>query len=225
MRRATTAGRFSRAPGGISMTDLDWSRLYLQRREVAREFGGIWSLPLAKRYHIVLAELPAPRSVLDLGAGDRSLQRRVSALWPEAEYKSCDIDPSADHDFAGIDEVRGTYDLICVLEMIEHVPLDEAGRILEQCHGLLGDGGMIALTTPNVYYPPAFLRDATHRTPFCYDELGGLLQLCGFEVTHVYRLHQDALFKKLAKRYLFYPLYRLLGLDFAHGVMVVARKR
>jgi hypothetical protein len=86
-------------------------------------------------------------------------------------------------------------------------------------------GGAIALTTPNVYYPPAFLRDATHRTPFCYDELGGLLQLSGFEVTHVYRLHQDALIKRFAKRYLFYPLYRLLGIDFAHGIMVVAQKR
>ena len=207
------------------MTDLDWSTLYLQRREVARKFGGIWSLPLAKRYHAVLAKLPAPRAVLDLGAGDRSLKSRLSALWPQVEYRSCDIDPSGEHDFAGIDEVVGTYDLICVLEMIEHVSLDEAGRILERCHQLVEEGGMIALTTPNVYYPPAFLRDATHRTPFCYDELGGLLQLCGFEVTHVYRLHQDALAKKLAKRYVFYPLYRLLGIDFAHGIMVVAQKR
>ncbi len=207
------------------MTDLDWSRLYRQRREVARRFGGIWSLPLAKRYHTVLAKLPAPRSVLDLGAGDRSLRSRLSVLWPEAEYRSCDVDASGEHDFLGIDEVQGTYDLICALEMIEHVPLDEAGRILERCHGLVEAGGMIALTTPNVYYPPAFLRDATHRTAFCYDELGGLLQLCGFEVTHVYRLHHDALIKRLAKRYLFYPLYRLLGVDFAHGIMVVARKR
>jgi hypothetical protein len=48
------------------MTDLDWGRLYLPRREVARRFGGIWSLPLVKRYHTVLAGLSAPHSVLDL---------------------------------------------------------------------------------------------------------------------------------------------------------------
>jgi hypothetical protein len=122
------------------MTNLDWSRLYGQRREVARKFGVIWSLPVAKRYHTVLAKLPAPRAVLDVGAGDRSLQKRLSAMWPQVEYRSCDIDSSAEHDFAGIDEVRGMYDLICVLEMIEHVPLDEAGRILERCHGLLEGG-------------------------------------------------------------------------------------
>jgi hypothetical protein len=204
---------------------LDWSKLFTQRQAVAKTFGSIWSLPVARRYYNVLAELGKPQSILELGAGDRGLAERMKSFWGSFDYRSCDIDDTGDHDFSHIDDVQGRYDLICALEMIEHVTLEDAHHILLRCHALLHSGATIALTTPNVFYPPAFLRDATHVTPFCYDELGGLLQLCGFEVTRICRLHHDSVLKKFAKRYLFYPFFRLLGVDFAHQIMVVARKR
>ncbi|MBF68304.1 MAG: hypothetical protein CMQ29_11490 [Gammaproteobacteria bacterium] len=162
--------------------------------------------------------------MLEVGAGTRTLQQRLQDWWGDVSYMSCDVDTSQHHDFYSIDDVTGSYDLVIGLEVIEHMSLDLAKHAVKRAWDLLDPGGQIALTTPNTYYPPAFLRDATHLTPFCYDELGGLLRLGGFEVTGVYRLHHDSLLKKLLKRILFYPLYRMVGIDYAHQIMVVGRK-
>ena len=204
----------------------DWSDLYQQRKVIARRYSaGVWSVPVERRYHNVLERLGGKGvRVLEVGAGTRALQQRLQDWWGDVSYMSCDVDTSQHHDFYSIDDVTGSYDLVIGLEVIEHMSLDVAKHVVKRAWDLLVPGGQIALTTPNTYYPPAFLRDATHLTPFCYDELGGLLRLGGFEVTGVYRLHHDSLLKKLLKRILFYPLYRMVGIDYAHQIMVVGRK-
>jgi len=207
------------------MAELDWSTLYAARRDIAKRFGDIWSLPLARRYYNVLSELGGEGTrLLEIGAGDRALREKMRGYWADYVYSSCDIDSQGAHDFSHIDEVTGQYDVICGFEIIEHVTLGDAQKLLACCAALSPQGGRIALTTPNIFYPPGFLRDATHITPFCYDELGGLLEVVGYRVTAIYRLHHDSLIKKVMKRWLFYPLFRLLGIDFAHQIMIVAER-
>lgn len=192
---------------------------------IASRFGDIWKIPIARRYYDVLRKLGGESvTVLEIGAGDRRLKKKMAGYWGEFDYRSCDIDTRHEHDFSEIDSVTGEFDLICAFEMIEHLTLEEARHLLGKCFALNVPGGQIALTTPNIYYPPDFLRDATHRTPFCYDELGGLLQLCGYETTAIYRLYHDSVIKKFIKRVLMYPIFRVLGIDFAHQIMVVAKK-
>jgi hypothetical protein len=207
------------------VSQIDWSKLFAQRKLIARKFGEIWDVPIARRYHNVLSELGAENiCLLEIGAGDRGLKAKMAKSWGQFEYKSCDVDSSYEHDFDNIENVTGEYDLICAMELIEHVSLEEATKILSRCFELAVPGGIVALTTPNTYYPPGYLRDATHRTAFCYDELGGLLQYCGFETTEIYRLYHDSLFKKFIKRVVMYPVFRVIGIDFAHQIMVVGRK-
>ena len=204
---------------------IDWQQLYKHRKAAEKTFGAIWDVPIKKRYHTVLADEGGPGvSLLEVGAGDRALSTTMQKYWGKFEYKSCDIDPSFDHDFSHSREIEGEYDLIAIFEMIEHVSLEDAAELLTDCFEHLTHGGSIVLTTPNTFYPPAYLRDATHITPFCYDELAGVLSLCGFEIKAIYRLHHDAVLKKFLKRVVFYPLYRLLGIDFAHQIAVVATK-
>lgn len=207
------------------MGNINWSELFEQRKVVARRFGKIWQIPIARRYYDVLRKLGYESvTVLEIGAGDRGLKNKMMKYWGEFDYKSCDIDQRHGHDYNHIRDVTGEFELICAFEMIEHVNLEEAHHLLSRCYELTRPGGRIALTTPNIYYPPGFLRDATHRTPFCYDELGGLLQLCGYETTAIYRLYHDSILKKFIKRFLMYPVFRVLGIDFAHQVMVVGEK-
>lgn len=207
------------------MTGVDWGELFSARKSIRTRFGEIWDLPVARRYHTVLSRLGRGGiAMLEVGAGSRSLKDKMHGVWGEFDYRSCDIDPGGNHDFAHIDEVEGSYDLICALEIIEHLELAEARHLLETCFKHTSPGGTIALTTPNIYYPPDFLRDATHKTPFCYDELGGLLAVAGYEVKAIYRLYHDALLKKLVRRILLYPVFRAIGIDFARQVMVVAER-
>lgn len=214
-----------RFPGDGFFTKMNWQQLYQERRNIAARFGDIWSLPLATRYHRVVAgEGSAGTSVLEVGAGDRSFQNKLRGYWGELSYVSCDIDATHSHEFSSIDEVTGRYDLVCGFEVIEHLTLDEASHMVARMFEVTKAGGRIALTTPNIYYPPAYLRDVTHITPFCYDELGALLQIAGFRVKSIHRLYHDSILKKLVRRYLFYPVFRVLGIDFARQIIVVAEK-
>ena len=204
---------------------IDWQLLFEQRKAAEKRFGSIWDLPIKKRYHVVLAELGKTGvQMLEIGAGDRALAGTMERYWQSFEYKSCDIDPTYSHDFASSRDIEGQYDLMAGFEVIEHVTLQDAADLLRDCFKPIKPGGKIMLTTPNTYYPPGFLRDATHITPFCYDELAGLLAVCVFKPTAIYRLYHDSLIKKFIKRFLFYPVFRVIGIDFAHQIAVVAEK-
>lgn len=159
-----------------------------------------------------------------MGAGDRGLYRRLQEWWPNTNYKSFDIDPGTKHDFHHLEEINGSYDIICMFEVIEHVRPEIAVEILKKCFQVMAPGGQIFITTPNTYYPPAYLRDATHVTPWCYDELGAITTITGFHVKTIYRLYHDSIFGKLIHRIIFYTIHRLLGIDFSKQIILVASK-
>ena len=80
------------------------------------------------------------------------------------------------------------------------------------------------LSTPNTFYPPAYLRDATHRTPLCYDELAGLVTAAGLEVTRVARVYHDPVHRRFLRQYCLGWLFRLIGIDYARQIVLVAHK-
>jgi len=194
---------------------------------IAARFGDIWALPIRRRYSHVLLELGrCGERVLHIGAGDCHLAGVLGEAWGDVSYASCDIDTDGGHDFHALEDIPddGTFDLIFGFEVIEHMTLEAAGAAIAESCRLLQPGGTLVLSTPNIFYPPGFLRDATHLTPFCYDELGALATLGGLEVESIYRLYHDSLVKKLLRRVVFYPVFLLLGIDFARQILLVARR-
>ena len=66
---------------------IDWQELYLERKSVADQFGKIWSLPVASRYHRVVAGLGnAKTRLLEVGAGDRSFENKMAGYWGGCDY-------------------------------------------------------------------------------------------------------------------------------------------
>lgn len=148
------------------MPDIEWSQLYKNRQAVADRYRSIWQVPLKKRYSNVLFDLSTkPQAVLEFGAGARKLEDKVKKRWPGCEYASFDIDESRFHDFYKLEAVSGEYDIVCMFEVIEHVRPELAVEMLSKSFEVLNSGGLLVVTTPNIFYPPAFLRDATHITP------------------------------------------------------------
>lgn len=204
---------------------ISWSGLYEHRRAAAARFGKIFALPIAKRVREVLLDhIANDNHVLEVGAGSRDMQRTLQQHGRRVRYESIDIDPNGEHEYASLEEIERTYDVIFALEVVEHLTLEEIKPWLVRLHELLRANGTLLLSTPNTYYPPAYLRDATHRTPLCYDELAGLCTAAGFEVTRIVRIYHDPLHRKLLRRYLFGWLFRLIGIDFARQIMLVARR-
>jgi hypothetical protein len=204
---------------------ISWSQLYRHRRAAAARFGKIFELPLRKRVRDVLLEhVRDAATVLEIGAGDRSMGTFLLYRVPEISYQSMDIDPEGQHDYRTLESIAQSFDVIYALEVIEHLSLDEIRSWLRCIRGLLTERGAFVLSTPNTFYPPAYLRDATHRTPLCYDELAGLLTAAGFEVESVVRIYNDPVSRMILRRFLFGWLFRLIGIDFARQIVVVARR-
>jgi SAM-dependent methyltransferase len=203
-------------------TDASWSRLNDARRAVRARWSSIWSLPVIGRStrHAASRIRPGDR-VLDVGASEGRFGRRL----PEGViYKTLDPDPGVRVDYRSLDEIpAAAFDVVACFETLEHLALPEACALLTGAARVLKPGGRLFLSTPNVHHPWAYLRSATHRTPFCYDELGGLIEISGFTLDGIFRCHRDSLLKGIARR-IAYPLYRLLGVDYAKSILAVAHR-
>jgi SAM-dependent methyltransferase len=202
-----------------------WSEQFRRRKEIAARFGGIFDLPIRRRVREVLVEQLAPdASVLEIGAGDRSMAETLRRARPGLRYESLDIDPHGQHEYRDLSEVRSQYDCVVALEVIEHLALEEIAPWLAGLREVIRPGGKLVLSTPNTYFPMAYLRDVTHRTPLCYDELGGLVEGAGLHVERIVRIYHDPVHRKLLRRYLFGWLFRMISLDYARQIVLVARR-
>jgi hypothetical protein len=110
-----------------------WSEQYRRRKEIAARFGGICQLPTRRRgREVLLEQVPAASTVLEIGAGDRSMGEMLRRTRPNVRYESLDIDPQVRHEYRDLDEVRTLYDCVFALEVIEHLPVEAIGPWLGQ---------------------------------------------------------------------------------------------
>ena len=204
---------------------ISWSRLSTFRDQIHRRYPEVWDLKLLrKRFPLILDHVRDGEKVLDVGASNRNLEGRLKARLPGVVYRSMDIDTEQHHDFYSMEEVEGSYDVIFLFEVIEHLELVEALRLLRRIHSLLSPGGRLLMSTPNIFNPGRFWRDATHRVAYCYDELGGLLLGLGFQVKEICRTYNDPFLRYFFRVHVMGPLHRYLGVDFAKTILIVAER-
>jgi SAM-dependent methyltransferase len=206
--------------------ETSWSKLFEYRDRIHQLYPDIWDLKiLRKRFPLMVKMMKDSEKVLDIGASNRNLQERLKRHFPHLVYKSMDIDREQFHDFYSIEEIKESFDVVFLFEVIEHLGLEEGVRLLEKIYGLLNERGRLMMTTPNVFNPSRFWRDATHKVAYCYDELGGLLLSRGFRIKGMYRTYSDALHRYLFRLYVMAPLHHYLGIDFAKSILIIAEKK
>jgi len=204
---------------------LSWSKLYEFRNRIHQGYPEVWDLNiLRKRFPLILGILRDGERVLDIGASSRDLERRLKHHYPNLVYKSMDVDKEGPHDFYNLEEIQELFDVIFLFEVIEHLELEEGMNVLKRIYELLKEGGRVIITTPNVFNPTRFWRDATHKVAYCYDELGGILLANQFQVKAIYRTYNDAFLHYIFRVYLMAPLHRYFGIDFAKSILVLAEK-
>ena len=206
--------------------EVSWSKLFQHRDKIHQRYRAIWDLKLLrKRFPLILETIRDSEKVLDIGASSRGLEDRLRSHYPNVIYKSMDVDQERPHDFYSLEEIRESFDVVLLFEVIEHLELEEGAKLLKGIYELLNTGGRLILTTPNIFNPGRFWRDATHRVAYCYDELGGILLAQGFHIKSMYRTYNDVFHRYLLRVYVMAPLHRYLGIDFAKSILVVAEKK
>lgn len=206
--------------------EISWSKLFEYREQIHQMYRDIWDIKiLRKRFPLMVRTIEDGEKILDIGASNRNLEERLKRHFPSLIYKSMDIDREQFHDFYSMEEIRETFDVVFLFEVIEHLELGEGVRLLKRSYDLLNEGGRLILTTPNVFNPNRFWRDATHRVAYCYDELGGLLLARGFSIAAMYRTYNDVFHRYFFRIYVMAPVHRYLGIDFAKSILIVAEKK
>jgi SAM-dependent methyltransferase len=205
---------------------VSWSKLFEYRGQIHVRYPEIWDLTiLRKRFPLMVKTIQDSEKVLDIGASNRNLQERLKRRFPKLIYKSMDIDREQFHDFYSLEDVQESFDVVFLFEVIEHLDLEEGIQLIAKIHDLLNEGGRLILTTPNVFNPSRFWRDATHKVAYCYDELGGFLLAHGFQIKAMYRTYNDVFHRYLFRVYAMSALHRYLGIDFAKSILIVAEKK
>jgi len=206
-------------------TVLEWSKIFEFRELIHKRYKDVWHIPLIKRRSVLFKRfLRDGMSVLDVGAGFRSAEKEIKKLWINIDYKSMDIDKSIYHDYYDLSDIKEDFDAILLFEVIEHLSLEDGINLLKKLHRLTKKNGFIIVSTPNIFNPSRFMRDATHKTFYAYDELSGILNLSGYQIEEIYRSYNDAFHRYFFKVFITGFLFKTFGIDYAYSIFIVARK-
>lgn len=97
--------------------------------------------------------------ILDVGAGDGALIRKLQAIFPDAIFEACDYHlhyfrvegvkiRQVDLNKETLPYGDGMFDVVVCSEVVEHV--ENYRCVLREIHRVLAPGGIAVLTTPNV---------------------------------------------------------------------------
>ena len=157
------------------------------------------------RHHGHLDTTKGPRSVLEIGYArgglldylDGDFKRSAVDVHPRdvgPDITFIQHDCNEPLDFAA----DGAYNVVFAGEIIEHIHDDR--RFLKQIHRILAPGGVVALTTPNLFFlvnrmvmpfgrMPYFAYEEYHYHFYSRSTLSRLARECGFDVRRVTSSH------------------------------------
>jgi len=188
-------------------------------------------------------------SFIDVGCGDGRLIKELCDIYPNKTLKGIDtskraialaraLNPGLDFEAVDVNHCTGKYDVVSLIEVIEHIPTDELDSFLKSALNLLADGGFIILTAPSINKKLS----KKHFQHFSQESLCSLLDPY-VEIIKMHYLHAPnrllkLLLKLLYNRYFFLnyqPLlnwifnyyYRNRFIDFSgqgHRLYVLAKK-
>ncbi len=165
--------------------------------------------------------------VLDVGAYDRAFGRAIDRCGLPCTYHSVDVDGSRAHDFRDLSQVTGSYDVIAMFELIEHLPYEDVDKLLHQAWALLSPEGRLFISTPHPFHPTRYFSDVSHKQHWPPDDLYALLRHVGFageniQAFGVIYLPSNPLRSCITRiRNL---IWRIIGLEICGGILAIAKK-
>lgn len=177
--------------------------------------------------HLEVIGRRKPFTVLDIGAYDRAFGRSLENIRLPCRYYSLDIDNSTAHEFHGVDEVNGSFDVIGMFELIEHLPYEQGHELLHKAYGFLAPEGQLFISTPNPFHPTRYFSDVSHKQHWPPDDLYALLRHVGFageniQVFGVIYMPSDPVRSWIT--HIRNLIWRVIGFEICGGILAIAKK-
>lgn len=185
----------------------------------------------APQLSIYFSHLKDGSKVLDIGAGDKLIQKALKNRGIHAKYFSMDTAKRGEihYDYENLDEIDDSFDLIIMQEVLEHMPLEFGYKYLKKAYTLLNDKGYLVVTVPNIRRPVHFWNsDFTHTQHYPLGDLYGLLRSIGFSEESIFRFIEIRNPKQTVKqkiiRFTQKILFKLMDFGYPHGVLIKIQK-
>jgi Methyltransferase domain len=176
----------------------------------------------------IFAALASCGTVLDVGAGDLLMKQKVEAQGFRGRYLTLDPTREFAHDYHSLDEVPdGSCDGVVILEVVEHIELDEFFSFMEAVLAKLRPSGVIVLSTPNAdFVGGLWSSDFTHVHAYRGSDLAAYLHFSGYESTvHrvAWRSPRDSVRERIRYQLARVVTRGILQVDYARGILLIAR--
>ncbi len=165
--------------------------------------------------------------LLDYGAGDKRLKGKFLAAGFKGRYETLDMSAEDEHEYSSISQVKGQFDAILCLEVIEHMSLNDYVDLMDEFGKLLDPGGTLIIGTPNpLCVVPMWAGDPGHVQQYPLSDLAADFVVRGYEV-EAYRVRYGAWPKGLPRLRFFAMrvLCYLLSVDYAQGLVVIGKRK
>ena len=206
---------------------MDWNIKYKNKNNFRKKYKYVYSIPTIKSLEYVFNIVIKNRKIskiLEIGSGSHSRKNFFLSKNPNIIYKTMDIDKTTQQDYYNLNDIEEKFDIIIGLEVIEHIKREDFDFFCNKLYSLTKNGGSLILTTPNIFHPTRYFFDYTHCIPLCYDELASVFMTVGYKSIIPFRFYSDSTLRRLARQYIFSWLYRLLEIDYAKSIVIVANK-
>jgi hypothetical protein len=186
------------------------------------------STRLCQAEHTIFDSIQASRSLLDIGAGDLRIKRRLQEAGFAGEYHTQDVGDEYQYTYRAVSEIQRTYSAILCLNVIEHLALREGLALIDTLLARLEPGGTLVIETPNARCVRSPLSsDMTHQHCYNLPDLWAYLTSAGLRVRGyrvVFAPPRMSLVASLQFTIGAFLTTRLLGCDYADDILVVATK-
>jgi hypothetical protein len=208
-----------------------WQKKALRERAPAFAVKRWWPSPgLSETEALYLDAVSGAKSLLDIGAGDLTLKKKLTAAGFKGEYRTQDVGHEAAYDYRDLGAIDRRFDAVLCLDVIEHLPLADGLALLDRAVALLEPGGVLVLQTPNarcVRHPLSW--DMTHLHCYNLPDLWAHVGTLGLEATG-YRIVLErgpskGLLERVNAFFARFVITRLLGADYADNIALIARKK